>query len=190
MTGDRPLDRAHLDAAIRGAGYQPGAAPWLSPDLSVWRTVLGAAVAVAAVAVAVSVLGPADLASGLSDPARGGLLLVLVLGSLPAVLLLAVALLLLTTRIRSSFSPDGIELRYAPFVTVRLMREEVTRIERVDAGLLTYGGFGLRRLSGGGYAMLFDAGPVLRITAADGKGYVVRSDAPEQAVAAIGLPAA
>jgi hypothetical protein len=116
--------------------------------------------------------------------------LVLVLGSLPAVLLLALALMLLTARIRSSFSPDGIELRYAPFVTVRLTREEVTRIERVDAGLLTYGGFGLRRLSGGGYAMLFDAGPVLRITAADGKGYVVRSDAPEQAVAAIGLPTA
>ena len=77
---DGPLDRAQLDAAIRYAGYEPGAAPWLSPDLSVWRTVLGATVAVAAVAVAISVLGPADLTSGLSDPSRGGLLLVLVLG--------------------------------------------------------------------------------------------------------------
>lgn len=80
VTGDGPLDRDQLDAAIRFAGYQPGAAPWLSPDLSVWRTVLGAAVAVAAVAVAISVLGPADLTAGLADPARGGLLLVLVLG--------------------------------------------------------------------------------------------------------------
>jgi uncharacterized protein len=80
VTGDRRLDRAQLDAAIRDAGYQPGAAPWLSPDLSVWRTVLWATVAVAAVAVTISVLGPADLASGLSDPSRGGLLLVLVLG--------------------------------------------------------------------------------------------------------------
>ncbi len=80
ITGDGPLDRAQLDAAIRYAGYEPATAPWLSPDLSVWRTVLGAAVAVAAVAVAISVLGPADLTSGLSDPSRGGLALVLVLG--------------------------------------------------------------------------------------------------------------
>ena len=54
VTSDGPLDRAQLDAAIRYAGYEPGAAPWLSPDLSVWRTVLGATVAVAAVAVAIS----------------------------------------------------------------------------------------------------------------------------------------
>ncbi len=80
ITGDGPLDRAQIDAAIRYAGYEPATAPWLSPDLTVWRTVLAAAVAVAAVAVVISVLGPADITSRLSDPSTGGLLLVLVLG--------------------------------------------------------------------------------------------------------------
>ncbi len=80
VTADGPLDRSQLDAAIRYAGYEPGRAPWLSPDLTVWRTVLAAAVAVAAVAVVISVVGPADFTSRLSDPSSGGLLLVLVLG--------------------------------------------------------------------------------------------------------------
>ena len=77
----RPLDRDLLDAAIRSAGYEPGAAPWLTRDRvgvahrgrrrgrrrrarRCWR----------------SASGLADLTSGLSDPGRGGLLLVLVLG--------------------------------------------------------------------------------------------------------------
>ena len=80
VRGDAPLDRVLLDAAIRSAGYEPGAAPWLSRDRSVWRTVAVAALAVAALATALAVLGPTDLTSGVSDPGRGGLLLVLVLG--------------------------------------------------------------------------------------------------------------
>ena len=80
VTGDGPLDRAALEAAIRYAGYEPGASPWFTRDLSVWRTVLGAAVAVAAAAVLIGMVGPADLTAGLSDPSRGGLALVLVLG--------------------------------------------------------------------------------------------------------------
>ena len=80
VRGDAPLDRVLLDAAIRSAGYEPGAAPWLSRDRSVWRTVAVAALAVAALATALAVLGPTDLTSGVSDPGRGGLFLVLVLG--------------------------------------------------------------------------------------------------------------
>ncbi|GMA29565.1 hypothetical protein [Arenivirga flava] len=137
--------------------------------------------------LAVVLAAAAWFAFGLAGEVRTVVLLVC---AVPGLLLLAVALLPLLSRIRSSYSPDGIVLRYLPFVTVRLARDEVARIERVDADLATYGGFGLRRLSGGGFAMLFDAGPVLRITATDGKGYVVRSAAPEQAVAAIGVPAA
>ena len=56
------------------------AAPWLSRDPSVWRTVVVAAVAVGVLVVLASGLGLADLTSGLSDPGRGGLLFVLVLG--------------------------------------------------------------------------------------------------------------
>ena len=78
--GDARVDRDRLDAAIRSAGYEPGAAPWLTRDRSVWRTVAVAALAVAALATALSVLGPADLLAGVSDPGRGGLLLVLILG--------------------------------------------------------------------------------------------------------------
>ena len=46
--GDARVDRDRLDAAIRSAGYEPGAAPWLTRDRSVWRTVVVAALAVAA----------------------------------------------------------------------------------------------------------------------------------------------
>jgi len=80
VRGDSPLDRDLLHAAIRSAGYEPGTAPWLTRDGSVWRTVLVATLAVGAFATTLTLLGPADLTSGLSDPGRGGLLLVLVLG--------------------------------------------------------------------------------------------------------------
>ncbi len=80
VRGDAPLDRDLLHSAIRSAGYEPGTAPWLTRDGSVWRTVLVATLAVGAFATTLTLLGPADLTSGLSDPGRGGLLLVLVLG--------------------------------------------------------------------------------------------------------------
>jgi sulfite exporter TauE/SafE/copper chaperone CopZ len=80
LHGAAPLDRDLVDAAIRSAGYEPGVTPWLTRDGSVWRTVLVAAVAVGALAVLASLAGLTDLTSGLSDPGRGGLLFVLVLG--------------------------------------------------------------------------------------------------------------
>ena len=80
VQGDDLPSRSRIDAAIRSAGYEPTAPAWLSRDRSVWRTVLVAAVVVAVAAWAVAVLGPADLTSGLADPSRGGLLLVLALG--------------------------------------------------------------------------------------------------------------
>jgi sulfite exporter TauE/SafE/copper chaperone CopZ len=72
--------RDRIDAAIRSAGYEPTAPAWLSRDRSVWRTVLLAAAAVGLTVWLVTALGPADLTSGLADPSRGGLVLVLVLG--------------------------------------------------------------------------------------------------------------
>ena len=73
-------DRSRIEAAIRSAGYEPTAAPWVSRDGAVWRTVVVAGVGVGLVGWALSALGPADLTSGLADPSRGGLLLVLALG--------------------------------------------------------------------------------------------------------------
>ena len=72
--------RDAIAAAIRSAGYEPATAPWLTRDGSVWRTVLASAAVVAVIAVILSVTGIPDVAAGLADPARGGLLLVLVLG--------------------------------------------------------------------------------------------------------------
>ena len=80
VRGSAPLDRHLLDEAVRAAGYEPGSAPWLSRDRSLWRSVLVASVGVGALAGAVALLGPGDLVAGLSDPGRGGLLLVLLLG--------------------------------------------------------------------------------------------------------------
>ena len=45
-----------------------------------FRTVLAATAVVAVIAAVLSVTGMPDVAAGLADPARGGLLLVLVLG--------------------------------------------------------------------------------------------------------------
>jgi uncharacterized protein len=76
-------DRPALDDAIRAAGYEPGAPPWLTRDRSVWRTVVVAALVVALGAVVLTTASPVDLGdltSGLSDPGRGGLLFVLVVG--------------------------------------------------------------------------------------------------------------
>ena len=78
--GDHQLARGALDDAIRACGYEPAAAPWLTSDLSVWRTVLLAGLGVGAVAAALIIVGPADLTTRLSAPGRGGLLLVLLLG--------------------------------------------------------------------------------------------------------------
>jgi len=80
VAGEPTLNRERLDAAVRSAGYEPVAAPWLTRDRAVWRTVLVAALAVGLLVAVLARVGVADLTAGLSDPSRGGLLLVLVLG--------------------------------------------------------------------------------------------------------------
>ena len=72
--------RERIAEAIRSAGYEPVTAPWLTRDGSVWRTVLASTLVVAVIAAVLSVTGVPDVAEGLADPSRGGLLLVLVLG--------------------------------------------------------------------------------------------------------------
>lgn len=80
VSGDKLPTRSRIEAAIRAAGYEPTTDPWLSPDRSVWRTVLVAALAVAALVWAANAVGLTNITSGLTDPSRGGLLLVLTLG--------------------------------------------------------------------------------------------------------------
>lgn len=72
--------RDDVAAAIRRAGYEPGSSPWLTRDASVWRTVLATTAVVAGVAGLLTAYGVPDIAAGLTDPSRGGLLVVLVLG--------------------------------------------------------------------------------------------------------------
>ncbi len=80
VQGSALPDRSRIDAAIRSAGYEPAAAPWVSRDGSVWRTVLLAGAGVGLAVWVLTALGPADLTSSLADPSGGGLLLVLALG--------------------------------------------------------------------------------------------------------------
>ena len=84
--GSATLRGAHLPArdeiaaAIRSAGYEPAASPWLTRDTGVWRTVLLAAVVVAGLALLLSLVGIPDVVTGLADPSTGGLVVVLLLG--------------------------------------------------------------------------------------------------------------
>ena len=72
--------RESLRTALQTAGYGLGRSPWVSRERSVWRTVGLFAVAMGgAVWLALSA-GLADLPSRLTDPAAGGLALVVVLG--------------------------------------------------------------------------------------------------------------
>jgi uncharacterized protein len=72
--------RASIETAVRSAGYEPGAARWLSPDADVWKTFLVAVVAVGWIAWVLNQSGLVDVTSALADPGTGGLVVVLLLG--------------------------------------------------------------------------------------------------------------
>lgn len=80
LTGEALPSREIVDAAIRSAGYEPSAPRWFTDDRGIWRTVGASAVVVALLAWGLSAAELTDLASGLTDPSGGGLLLVLTLG--------------------------------------------------------------------------------------------------------------
>ncbi len=80
FSGDGEIPWGGVAAAVEGSGYTIGRAPWVTRDVSLWRTALVAAAAVAVVAAPIGFLGIGDLAARLGDPGVGGLLAVLVLG--------------------------------------------------------------------------------------------------------------
>lgn len=78
-----PVPRSALVSAVERAGYEVRAQdrPWLTADPRVWRDVLVAAAAVAALAVLVSATGVVDLAGRAGGAVgTGGLVVVLLLG--------------------------------------------------------------------------------------------------------------
>jgi uncharacterized protein len=72
--------RDSLESAIRSAGYEPVAASWITRSASTWITVAVASLVLVALASVARTAGLADVATGLVNPSRGGLLLVLALG--------------------------------------------------------------------------------------------------------------
>lgn len=78
-----PVDRARLAAAVEAAGYRVGAddRAWLTRDRAVWRDVLLASAAVAALALVAGATGALDAAAGAGGlVSTGGLLVVVLLG--------------------------------------------------------------------------------------------------------------
>ena len=80
VSGPSLPGRDRIDEAIRAAGYEPVAPRWFAADPSVWKTLSVTAIAIAWVAWVASASGITDIASGLTDPSRGGLLVALTLG--------------------------------------------------------------------------------------------------------------
>jgi sulfite exporter TauE/SafE/plastocyanin domain-containing protein len=71
---------AAIEHAINRAGYEIGRTPWLERDPKVWLTAGAGVLLVAALAVIASVTGLSDLASGVGDLSKGGLVVALLLG--------------------------------------------------------------------------------------------------------------
>lgn len=75
-----PLPAGRVAAAIRAAGYEIGASPWLSRDPEAWITAGAAIVALVAFALVAGQLGLGDLATRVGNLASGGILVALLLG--------------------------------------------------------------------------------------------------------------
>jgi sulfite exporter TauE/SafE/copper chaperone CopZ len=80
VSGGSLPPRESIESAIRSAGYDPVAASWISRSASTWTTVVVASLVLVVLAWVARTAGIADVAAGLVNPSRGGLLLVLALG--------------------------------------------------------------------------------------------------------------
>lgn len=80
ITSSAPVSAMAVEAAIRQAGYEVGATPWLERDRIVWVTAAAGVALVAVVAMIARMTGLTDLAADTGSLADGGLVVALVLG--------------------------------------------------------------------------------------------------------------
>ncbi|PPF57486.1 hypothetical protein C5C13_09555 [Clavibacter michiganensis] len=108
------------------------------------------------------------------------------LGVVVAVLLVAAGAVVGSLRIRITLDPDEVEVALVPLTRIRIPYSAVADCTVVDhLRPRTVGGIGVRRLPGGGAAILLDAGPAVAIEAADGTRHLVRSTFPREAATRI-----
>jgi sulfite exporter TauE/SafE/copper chaperone CopZ len=80
VRGKRMPVRERLESAVRSAGYEPEAAPWVTSDPATWITVAVTTLVLIVLASAAVAGGLGESLGALVDPSRGGLVLMLVLG--------------------------------------------------------------------------------------------------------------
>ncbi len=92
------------------------------------------------------------------------------LGMVVAVLLVAVGAVVGSLRIRITLDTDEVEVTLVPLRRIRIPFSAIADCTVVDhLRPRTVGGIGVRRLPGGGAAILLDAGPAVAIESATGR---------------------
>ena len=99
-------------------------------------------------------------------------------------LILAAGLLGLTRRITIVVSDTHIDGRLTPFRVIHLPLSEVDRVEVIEITVAQAGGVGWR-LAGSEQFVLWSAGAAVRVTTADGRSRVLRTEHPEELSTAI-----
>jgi len=80
VASSAPIPAAAIAGAIRAAGYEVGATPWLERNPDVWLTALFGVVLIAALVLVAKLTGLDRLATGSSSLGTGGLAVALLLG--------------------------------------------------------------------------------------------------------------
>ena len=75
-----PVPASEVAAAIRAAGYEVGRTPWLERDPDAWLAAATGIIVLGAIAIVAKLTGIADLASGVGDLSKGGIVVALLLG--------------------------------------------------------------------------------------------------------------
>jgi len=75
-----PVPASDIAGAIEAAGYEVGRTPWFERDPDAWITAAGGLIVLGLIAVVARVTGIADLASGVGDLSKGGVVVALLLG--------------------------------------------------------------------------------------------------------------
>ena len=99
-------------------------------------------------------------------------------------LILAAGLLGLTRRITIAVSDTHVDARLTPFRVIRLPLTEVDRVEVTEVTVAQAGGVGWR-FAGSAQFLLWSAGAAVRVTMADGRARVLRTEHPDGLRAAI-----